>query len=127
MSVFARAISSFDEARFESRRTAIPRKSDGLNSSGLLKSRSRVTIARSFFLTAPFDQVGISRPAKFLLWHGCGIVADCLKYRHQGLAEILVEFELQCLASVGISTNRSRAISAPYAMQARTSASSRPG
>jgi hypothetical protein len=82
---------------------------------------------RPFFLTAPFDQVRISRAAKFLLGHGCGIVTGCVKYRNQGLSKILVEFKLQWLASVGISTNRSRAISAPYAMQARTSASSRPG
>src|SRR5262249_4003468 len=42
-------------------------------------------------------------------------------------AEVLVELDLQEVLTSGTSTYRSRAISAPYAMQARMSASSRPG
>jgi hypothetical protein len=55
------------------------------------------------------------------------IVAGFSKDFGTAIAEVLIEFEIHALCFAEMSTNRSRDISAPYAMQAKMSDSSSPG
>jgi hypothetical protein len=77
---------------------------------------------RTAFVVAPFNQLGIGGAGHSLTGHGSCVVACGLKQFSHALPEIFVQFKLQDLASIGTSTKRSRAISAPYAMQAMMSA-----
>lgn len=78
------------------------------------------------FATVDLDQVPIIRRRQRLGWRRAHIMVYNGQEPLPAFAKILVGSNLPD-ASSGMSTNRSRAISEPYARQARMSSSSSPG
>src|SRR5439155_18076790 len=73
------------------------------------------------FLPAACEERVVVRPAEFLIPDRGHVVPRVAKALSDPPAEVLVQLQPHAGRSVGMSTKRSRAISAPYAMAARMS------
>jgi len=92
-----------------SRSTAIPGYWEGLNRSGLAKSRSRVTRHLSSWRQVSMRLASV---AESFVGHGGHIVSCLAEYFCPTPAQVFVEFEFHGVASRGMSTTRSLATSA---------------
>src|SRR4051794_22295042 len=69
------------------------------------------------------NDIRIRRTSHALADDRRNVVTRCLELGDAPMPQILIELELHADRVSGMSTNRSRAISAPYAMHASTSGS----